>query len=215
MSDLTGFDLDHGIDEEVEQTARLGRSWQPHPWWAWSLGALLAGPIVLLVAGTQLAGADFGTSLRARGCDASPLGGIILLAIGAMLLALGFQLARLRVVGAVLTLDLASLVVSLPIPAALLAATLPGVFGCSSATDIARVGLVGDALVGTSGIAMAACAAALVGVALATVAHVSWLAPLTTVADVTPGIVELAIQEAEALEAEGAAHRFHGVDSGE
>jgi hypothetical protein len=217
MTERPPFDLDvdHGIEAEVEQTVGIGGGWQPTPWWTWTLVLLAGGVAALLVAGEQLASADLGTSLRARSCDTSAVGGVLFLVLGGVLLGLAFACARLRVPGAVLVWDLGSLVLALPIPAALLAATLPGRLGCHASVTIAKVGLVGDALVGASGLALAGAAAVLCGAALASAAHVTWLAPIGAGVDQPPGIVELAIQEAEALEAEGAAARFHNVDSGQ
>lgn len=184
------------------------------PWWAWTLAGVVGGLVLLLVAGGQLADATFGTSLRARGCDSSSVGGLVLLVLAGLALQLGWRSARLRVPGATIVFDPAALAVTVPVPALLLAATLPGVLGCGAATDVARVGIVGDALVGTSGLMLAAAACVLVGAALASCASVV-LVDLGLLDDESPGIVELAIAEAEALEEDPGATRFHGVDSGE
>jgi hypothetical protein len=203
------------LDDDGEDAAtRFGRSWRPHPWWAWTLALLALGAVALLAAGVLLHSADFGTSLRARTCDTSPVGGLLLLAAGGACLMLGMQLARLRWEESFLVWDVGSLVLTLPIPAALLAATLPGVLGCALARDIAQVGGLGDALVGTPGIALAAGASTLLGVAFGGVAHVGWTL-LDQGTAPAPGIVELAIAEAEALQRDEAATRFHGVESGE
>lgn len=203
------------LDEHGEDAAtRFARSWKPQPWWAWTLALLALGAAALLVAGGLLSSADFGTSLRARTCDTSPVAGLLLLAAGGACLMLGMQLARLRWEESFLVWDAGSLVLTLPIPVALLAATLPGVLGCAAGREIARLGVLGDALVGTPGIALAAAASALVGVALGGVAHVGWTL-LDHAAAPAPGIVELAIAEAEALQTDQAATRFHGVESGE
>jgi hypothetical protein len=124
------------------------------------------------------------------------------------------QLARLRWEESFLVWDVGSLVLSLPVPVAVLAATLPGVLGCALARDIADIGGLGDALVGTPGIALAAAAATLVGVALGGIAHVGWTL-LDQGTAPPPGIVELAIAEAEALQTDEIASRFHGVESGD
>jgi hypothetical protein len=202
-------------DEEADDGGRGARGWRPHPWWAWTIALLALGTVALLVAGTLLEAANFGTSLRARTCDASPLAGLGMLACAGMLLAAAMQFARLRWDdGAVVTWDAGSLVLSLPVPALMLALTLPGVLGCSLARDIAQVGGLGDALVGTPGIALAAAGATLLGVALGAVAHVGELGG-DGGSGPPPSIVELAIEEAEALRADEAAARFHGVESGE
>lgn len=200
-------------DEDGDTHAAGG--WRPHPWWAWTLALLALGTVALLVAGTLLEAANFGTSLRARTCDASPLAGLGMLAAAGMLLALAMQLARLRWDEAsTISWDAGSLVLSLPVPALLLALTLPGVLGCPLGRDVARLDGIGSALVGTPGIALAAGGAMLLGVALGAVAHVG-RAPEDALAAPEPGIVDLAIAEAEALRADEAAARFRGVESGE
>jgi hypothetical protein len=97
----------------------------------------------------------------------------------------------------------------------LLAVTLPGLLGCSIGQDIASIGLVGDALVGAPGITLAGAAAALTGAAFGSAAHVTWQASTIGLVEHAPGIVELAMEEAEALSQDRAAQRLHGVDSGE
>ena len=203
------------LDEDADDPhARTGPGWRPHPWWAWTLALLALGFTGLLVAGALLHAADFGTSLRPRGCDASALPGLALLATGGLCLTLAMQLARLRWDEAFIAWDAGSLVLSLPIPTTMLALTLPGVFGCAVGRDIARLDGIGAGLVGTPGIALAAAAALFVGVALGAVAHVGWVA-IDHGAQHVPGIVELAIQEAEALRSDQGASRFRGVDSGD
>lgn len=212
MSDrVADLDLDDGGDH----VPAVAATWQPRRWWAWSIGALLLGACALLGAGLRFAETSFGTTLRERACDTSPLGGFALVAAGAMLTAFGMQLARLSADGAALVVDANVLALTLPIPTALLAATLPGVLGCSLARDIASLGLIGDALVGTSGLLLAAASSALVGVALASSAHVAWLAPQSAIEGTRPSLVELAMHDAEALQSDPAALRFHGVDSGD
>ncbi|MCW2922070.1 MAG: hypothetical protein JWL76_1944 [Thermoleophilia bacterium] len=188
------------------------RSWQPHPWWAWHLAGLALGTAVLVGGGVALSHAQFGTSLRARACDLSPVGGLLLLVAGALLVTVAMQLARLQHPSAVVGLEWRGAAFALPVPLVLLAATLPGLLGCSLGRDIAAVGTIGDALVGAPGITLAGAAAALVGVALGSVVHVTWLAPVFGLIEEPPGIVELAMQEAEALESDAASQRFHGVD---
>lgn len=200
-----------GLDDEPDA---VERTWHPSPWWAWMLGLSLLGTVALVGAGTLLADADFGTSLRARGCDPSALPGLGLLAFATLSLGLGLQVARLRWPESFVVWDAESLLLSLPIPLGLLAATLPAVLGCAAGSDIAKLPLVGSALAGNPGIALAACAAALVGTGVAASMHVGWVAPLSG-SDAAPGIVELAMQEAEALEQQGATSRFHNVESGD
>lgn len=205
LSELTG--------EEAEDAPPV--AWQPRPWWAWALSLLTLGAGATLLGGTLLAGAEFGTALRARDCDSSPLAGLGMLAAAGLALGLALQAIRLRWHGAVLVWDAGSLLLSLPIPLALLAATLPAVLGCPAGARIADMALIGSALVGPAGIALAAAASALVGVALAGCAHVGWVSAHGGAGEHQPGIVELAMAEAEALEADSTAGRFHGIDSRE
>lgn len=210
---MNGDDVDYDdAHDGDDHGAPVARAWQPHPWWAWHLAFVALGAAMLIAGGVALSNAEFGTSLRARGCDASPLGGLTLLAIGALLAAIGMQLARLQHPSAVVGLEWRGAAFALPVPIALLAATLPGLMGCALGQDIAAVGMVGDALVGAPGLTLAGAAAALVGIALGSAVHVTWLAPVVGLVDEPPGIVELAMQEAEALETDAASQRFHGVD---
>lgn len=203
------------LDEDADDGfARGGSGWRPNPWWGWTLALLALGAGCLLAAGAMLHAADYGTSLRPRGCDASSLPGLGLLAAAGLCLTLAAQFARLRWDEAFLAWDAGSLVLSLPIPATLLALTLPGAFGCALGRDIARLDGIGSALVATPGIALAAGASVLVGVALGSVAHVGWVT-VDHAAGHTAGIVELAIEEAEALRSDERAARFRGVDSGD
>ncbi len=203
--------LDLVLGVELED-APVARSWQPRPWWAWHLALAALGAAALVGGGVALSNAELGTSLRTRGCDASPLGGLVLLLVGAILVTVATQLARLQHPSAVFGWAWRGLAFALPVPALLLAATLPGVLGCGLSQDIAGIGVIGDALVGAPGIVLAGAAAALVGAALGSVAHVTWMSPQIGLVDESPGIVELAMQEAEALEADRTAERFHGVD---
>lgn len=200
--------------DDLDDPARDRRGWRPQPWWAWTLGLLGTGAVSLLVAGALLASADFGTSLRPRGCDASPLPGLAMLAVAGLAIGMSMQVARLRWPEAFVVWDAGSLVLSLPIPLAVLAAALPAALGCAAGRTIAQLAVVGDPLVGTSGIALAGASSALVGVGIAGAAHVGWVSPEQG-GTPSPGIVELAMQEAEALRADEAAARFHGVESGE
>ena len=198
----------------LDEDAELVRApWSPRPWWAWTLALLALGAMLILLAGLQLADARFGTQLRSRGCDTSALGGLALLGAGALLTALGCIFTRLRRPVAVIELDAASLLVTLPVPIALLAATLPGLLGCSIRSDIASVGLVGEALVGMSGALLAAVAVTLIASAVAMVVQVVIVAGDLGVSDEAPDLVELAMAEAEALEEAGASEVFRGVDS--
>lgn len=204
-------DFDGALDHD-HVDAPVSRAWRPQPWWAWHAGALALGSLALLAGGVALSNAELGTSLRARACDASPLAGLAMLALGAVFVAVGMQLARLQHPSAVVGLEWRGMAFALPVPILLLVATLPGLLGCALGQDIASLGVIGDALVGAPGLLLAGAAAALVGVALGSVVHVTWLAPTIGIVDETPGIVELAMQEAEALQADAASTRFHGVD---
>jgi len=187
---------------------------QPRPWWAWTLAALGLGTIALVAAGVVLADEQFGTSLRSRACDAALLPGFGLLALGALLVATGCTLSRMHVPGSVLEIDGVTLPIVLPAPVALLALTLPGVLGCAAASDISALALVGEGLVGQSGIVLAAASAVLVGVALAACLQVSRPAHDHAHPDGESDLVELAMEEADALRAHVASGRFRGVDSG-
>ncbi len=210
---MNGDDLDFdGALDGDHADAPVARAWRPQPWWAWHLAFVALGVAVAIGGGIALSNAEFGTSLRARGCDWSPTGGVALLIVGALLLVVGMQLARLQHPSAVVGLEWRGMAFALPVPILLLALTLPGLLGCSLGQDIASWGVVGDALVGAPGLILAGTAAALVGVALGSAVHVTWLAPVIGIVDDTPGIVELAMQEAEALETDAASQRFHGVD---
>lgn len=185
---------------------------QPRPWWAWCGSLLVSGLAVLAWAGARLSASELGTSLRARSCDGGVIGALVLLGVGALLVLLGMSLARLHHPGALLAWDLSTLTWTLPLPVLLLGATAPGVAGCRVAADIADLALLGDALVGASGIVLAGVAVTLVAAALAGTASVSWLAPQQALLEEPASIVERAIHDSEAFQSEGAAERFHGVD---
>lgn len=206
---MNGDDLD--LHDDFDD-APVARAWQPHPWWAWYLSVVALGILVLLGAGVALSNAEFGTSLRARGCDVSPLGGLALLVAGSLITVVGMQLARLQHHSAVVGIEWRGLAFAVPLPLVLLLATLPGVLGCSLGQDLSTIALFGATLVGTPGLMLAATSATLVGVALGSAVHVTWLAPVTGTVDDTPSMVELAMQEAEALQTDAASQRFHGVD---
>jgi hypothetical protein len=199
-------------DLDADTLEPTDAGWQPRPWWAWCATLMIAGALLLGWAGARLSASELGTSLRARGCDGGVLGALALLALGALCVLLGMSLARLQHPGAQLAWDPSTLTWTLPIPVLVLGATIPGVAGCRAASDIADIALVGDALVGASGIMLAGAAAALVAAAFAATASVSWLAPRQSLLHEPASIVERAMQDAEAFESEGAAERFRGVD---
>ncbi len=203
----------HDVLEPDDEDA-LGASgpWQPQPWWAWSLVCVAASLALLLVAATRFADATFGTSLRARGCDADLALALALLAAGTLLLALGWKVAALGERSAQLGWSLRPLAFTLPVPALLLALTAPGALGCAAARDLADLALVGGALVGAPGLLLCGASTALVGVALASVARVTSPLGAPELLDDSPGIVERAIAEAEALEVDDSVRRFRGVD---
>lgn len=181
-------------------------------WWAWSGSLALAGLVLLAWAVVELSGSQLGTSLRPRGCDGGVLGAVVLLAVGALALLLAIGLVRLRHPGTVLVWDVRSLAYTLPVPLVLLAATIPGVAGCTAARDLAGLPVLGDALVGASGIALAGAAVTLAAAACAATATVVLVVGDGSLEEQQPSIVELAIAEAEALESTRATERFHGVD---
>ncbi|MCW2960231.1 MAG: hypothetical protein JWM25_1727 [Thermoleophilia bacterium] len=179
-----------------------------------AVASTLAGLAVLLTAATQLGNADLGTSIRARGCSASPLAGLVLFLVAGALLAIAPTLARLRHAGAVPTWDRRGLLFATPLPLLLALATVPGVLGCQVASDLAGLAVVGGALTGTGGTALAVGALVLLGASLSVMLHVSWaLLPLGDPAP-PPSIVEQAMLDAEDFEHDPHT-RFHGVDSPE
>ncbi|MCB0879166.1 MAG: hypothetical protein KDC46_09330 [Thermoleophilia bacterium] len=200
------------LDEPLGDDDATEPGWQPSPWWAWTAALLVAGVILLAWAGMQLSSGTLGTSLRARSCDGGVLAAVGLLALGAACVLAGMLFARLRHPGALLAWDASTLPWTLPVPVLLLAFTLPGVAGCRLARSLDDLPLVGDAFVGASGIVLCGSAAALLAAALVGTAGVSWLAPNGIGADEPPGIVEQAMLDADAFQAERAGERFHGVD---
>ena len=212
MSDMDHDGLDDELHDGIGGEPRLPPMWQPRPWWAWHLAAAIGSAAALLGGGAQLASADLGTSLRARGCDPSALPGITLLLLGGVLAMAALQLARLQHPAAMLGWEWRGTWLTLPVPSLVLAAALPGLLGCALGQEIATLAFVGDALVGASGVAVAGAAAALVGGAIAGAMHVTWQASAGGGVEEPPGIVELAMAEAEALETDAASQRFHGVD---
>lgn len=207
--DLYGSDADDAYSDAAEPRTA---GWMPRRWWTWTVALLAIGTVMLLAAGQLLSDATLGTSLRARACTTSPLGGLLLLLCATLLLTAGLIVSRLRRVGAVLAFDPGSLVLTLPVPATLVGVTLPGVLGCASAQAIAEIDLVGEALVGQGGMVLCVAAIVLVGVSIASSLHVTWLAPAASGSAPAPGLVELAVMEAAALESDATATRFRGVD---
>jgi hypothetical protein len=195
-----------GVGDAPRAGAHVGR------WWAWSGSLALTGLVLIAWAGVELSGSQLGTSLRPRGCDAGVLGAVVLLGVGALALLVAIGLVRLRQPGSVLAWDARSLAWTLPAPVALLAATIPGVAGCTVARDLAGLPVLGDALVGASGIALAGVAVTLVAAAIAATASVVVVVGDGSLEEQQPSIVELAIAAAEALESTRATERFRGVD---
>jgi hypothetical protein len=175
-----------------------------------SISAVLLAVVALVIGATRLASADFGTALRARHCDASPLGGLSLLLVGGTLIAVAAVL-QVRIARPSLRMhfDLAALAWALPVPLLLLAGTLPGVLGCRAAQHFQDVVVLGDSLIGMSGAMLAASAATLVGVAFG----VAWRTETVLVhgghhEDLTTSVIEQAIADAH----DPHAGRFRGVD---
>ena len=202
-----------GADESSDEEATaVALGWQPRPWWAWASGLSVLGIVALGWSAVLLSQATLGTSLRSRSCDGEVLVAFVALVLAALALALAMVAVRLHHDGALLGFELTAPLLAAPIPLLALLVTLPGVAGCRAARSLDDLPLLGDALVGSSGIAVAGAAAALLGAALATVATVSWLAPTGPFDDSPPSIVEQRMLEADAFQAERAAERFHGVD---
>lgn len=199
-------DEHHALEMEGEAGAL------EHWWWAAVLAAMVTGAALLLAAGAALAHADLGTELRARGCSGSPLAALALFVGAGFAIALAPKLARLRHGVSRIVLDPGALLVAAPVPAVLLALALPGLLGCRAATRIADVALVGGALVGAPGIAVAAASSLALGVALSAVVQVPRAQGAGDGPAEPPSIIELAIAEAEAREAERDAEQFRGID---
>lgn len=172
-----------------------------------------ASGVSLLAAASLLANADLGTSLRARGCDLSPLPALLLFVLAGALLVLALRLVALRRVTTALDLDIAAMLGGAAVPVIVLAASLPGTLGCGVARDIARWQLLGDSLTGIGGVAVCAAAALAVGVALAHVVTVHVYGVPNALEDAQPSLVELAMEEADELERDAQLRRFRGVDS--
>jgi hypothetical protein len=200
------------LEPDDEDASAAPGPWQPQPWWAWSLVCVASSLALLLVAATRFADATFGTSLRARGCDSDLALALALLGAASLLLALGWKVAALSERSTQLGWSLRPIAWTLPVPALLLALTAPGVLGCAAARDLADLAVVGEALVGAPGLLLCGAATTLVGVALASAARVTSPLAAQELLDDSPGIVELAIAEAEALESDETARRFRGVD---
>ena len=190
-----------------------GRSWRmpsvPAPFLL--IASLVVAVVALLAAAAQLSAADLGTTLRARHCDTSPLLGLALLTLGAAALAItpalhalsSHRVTRLR-------FRPTSLGLAVPVPLLLLALTLPGTLGCRSARSFGDAVLLGDALIGTSGVMLAAGAAVLLGAMIAS----AWQG--VPVGGGLPGpddgLAGSLIEQAIAAAHDPEARRFRGVD---
>lgn len=174
------------------------------------VGAVLLAAACLVLGATRLDAATLGTTLRARQCDASPLMGLgFLLAAGALLVLAASLQVRLTRPALRLHFDGGALAWSLPLPLLLLAGTLPGTLGCRAARHVEDLVLLGDSLVGMSGVMLCASAAALVGAAVGSSVRVestTWIS--TGHDDATTTVIEQAIADAQ----DPHAGRFRGVD---
>lgn len=178
-----------------------------------ALAASALGCIALLGAGSLLARADLGTSLRARSCDASALPAIALFLVAGLLLAAALRVLALRRPTTALDVDVFAALTGAWLPAIVCVAALPGTLGCAAARDIARWQLLGDALTGIGGIATCAAAALAVGVALAHVITIHAYGGEQVLEHAQPSLVELAMDEADELAQDEQLRRFRGVDS--
>lgn len=192
-------------------------------WWAWTIGLLAAAGGLMLGAAAWLDDASIGAASfgggEAAGCDSSLVGGLTLLAAAGAALAAATASVDRRMPGAVIVWDWARLAFALPIPAAGLALTAPGMLGCASAGRIEQLGSLGESLLGTPGAAIGAASALALGAAL--VAGLRVDRPVDAMYfeggageyDPAALIVERALEEAEAVEGSEELGRFRGVDS--
>lgn len=170
----------------------------------------VGGFAAMAFAGRALRAADLGTSIRERACSITPFGGLALLVLAGVLVAASVTAMRLRR-GGVLVADPATGLIAAITPILVLLGTTPGVAGCRSAARVERWDGIGQALVGTSGIALAGAAAFGLGFAIVQAWSVErYIA--TAVVDEEPSLIDLAIEDAEAYDVDPAARRFRGVD---
>ncbi len=200
----------NGADEDSGEELALAPTWQPQPWWAYAGGLTLLAIVLLGWSARLLDDATLGNSLRSRACDGGALAALASLVVASLAVSLALVATRLRHDGALLGWDWTLPLAAAPVPLVTLLFAAPGAAGCRAARSLDELPLLGDALVGDSGLVIAGAAAALLGAAVASIATVSWLAPAGLGDDDSPGIVEQRMLDAEAFEAER--ERFHGVD---
>jgi hypothetical protein len=190
-------------------------------WWAWTLALLALAGALLYGAARWLDDAGLGSASFGRSggaCDSSLVGGLVLLvAAGACLAAAAASVDR-RVPGSAMVWDWARLAFALPVPAAGLALTVPGILGCAAAARIERMGATGEALLGTPGAALGAACALALGASIASGLRTerAWAvtsAPVDGDWDASAELVERALADTEAQERADDAGRFRGVDS--
>lgn len=140
------------------------------------LGALAAGAM-LVGAGVVLSEAGLGRAAANRQCNGSLLAGLLLLALAGGMAGMARIVVDRRYVHE-LFFDTARLAAGLPVPLLGLAVSAPGFMGCSFAVRVADWPLLGDALLGTPGMAIAGACAFATGIALTSVVRVR--VPLAT-----------------------------------
>lgn len=134
----------------------------PHPplqhWLGVAATAMLLSVALLAGAGIVLSEAGLGRATVNRGCDGDFLLGLTLLVVSGALLGLARVSVDRRFAHEV-TYDGMRLAATLPVPLLGLVLAAPAFLGCTFALEVAEWGLLGRALLGTPGIAVAAACA--------------------------------------------------------
>lgn len=142
-------------EEEREALARSDRTRQRERWGsiAWLLGG--ASLATLLAAGIVLSHAGVGSAVVLRGCSWPFAAGLALLLAAGCLLGLTHLALRMQHAYA-WRFDGGNAFSYAAPPLAVAALTVPGFVGCDIAVRLSRLGVLGDAIVGAPGIALAA-----------------------------------------------------------
>lgn len=166
---------------------------------------------MIMLAGVGLSHAQLGISLRPRGCDWEVVYLVAIFIVGCTLMISAMSLLRLRDGETNLRLDTTYLPFALPLPLLLLILTTSSGAGCSSTRDVANVWLLGTALTGASGLVLCGIATALVAAALSSC--LSLQKPSNSTPETSRlSMVDQAIVDNEAFEADPTTHRFRGVE---
>ena len=140
-------------------------------WQVVSLLAALLGLGCLIGAGTVLSRSGLGAATVNRSCDGSLLIGLALLVAAGSLVGLARIAVDRRHVSET-WFDGLRAAVMVPVPALCLLLAAPGFLGCHAAIRFAGWGAIGEALLGTPGMAVAGASAFGVGAALASCVRV-------------------------------------------